>query len=202
MAFKKSDAFEQDVAPGGARTKNEIRTLLCYIFYSTGKPLSLDTVVEALRSQALVNYFEATACFDDLIRLNNIELADKEKKLYRLTKNGEMIAGQLEDTLPLTMKEKAYQSAMAILEEQRLQKENPVTVEPENGGYRVTCNISDGTIYLLSVSVFAATIEQARLIRKNFHKNPEAFYKTTIALLSNNRDMATDALESIKISGK
>ncbi len=202
MAFKSFDAFGEGVAPGGARTKNEIRTLLCYIFYSTGRPLTMDTVVAVLQQQALANYFEATACLDDLIRLGNLEFADEEKGLYRLTKNGEMIARQLESSLPLTMREKAYKYAMELLENQRVERENPVTVTPENEGYRVTCTVSDGSIDLLRVSVFAANTEQARLIKKNFHKNPEGFYKTLIAMLSNNRDLARDALESIKISGK
>ena len=201
MVFRNFDAFDEGVAPGGARTKTEIRTLLCYVFYSIGKPLSRDVAVTALQKHSLANYFETADCFNDLVRLGNLELADEENGLYQLTENGKMIARQLEDTLPLTMKEKAYRDAMELLENQRIARENPVTVVPENEGFRVSCTISDGSMDLLTVSVFAASKDQVKLIRRNFHHNPEMFYKIIISLLSNNRDLAVDALKTIEISG-
>lgn len=193
------DAFNEGIAPGGARTKNEIRTLLCYIFYSVGRPVSINTVVNALQSQELVNYFEATACINDLINFKNIEPINSDNTLYKLTQNGEMIVNQLEDTLPTTMKEKAYRGTMDILEAERKERENPIIITETKDGYNVSCNISgDNDMNLLSVSVYAANMSQVEMIKNNFHKNPISFYKTVLAMLSNNAELATDALESIK----
>lgn len=193
------DAFNEGIAPGGARTKNEIRTLLCYVFHSVGRPVSVGTVVNALQSQELVNYFEATACINDLINFKNIEPVSSDSNLYKLTSNGEMIVNQLEYTLPTTMKEKAYRSIMNILESERKKRENPITVTETKDGYNVCCNIlSDDDMNLLSVSVYAANMSQVEMIKNNFHKDPISFYKTVLAILSNNIEFAADALESIK----
>ena len=71
MAF---DTFDEGIIYGGVRSKNEIRTLICYLFASVKKPMDKMTVTSAIQNQGLANYFETSSCFDDLIIHNNIEL--------------------------------------------------------------------------------------------------------------------------------
>ena len=40
------DTFDEGIAIGGIRSKNEIRTLICYILNSVGTPMSKEVVVE------------------------------------------------------------------------------------------------------------------------------------------------------------
>ena len=62
MAF---DTFDEGISPGGIRSKNEIRTLICYMLNSVNEPMSKNTVIEAVQKQGLANYFEVSSCFDD-----------------------------------------------------------------------------------------------------------------------------------------
>lgn len=194
MAF---DTFDEGIVPGGVRSKNEIRILICYLFTSVGVPMSKEVLVEAIQKQGLANYFETSACFDDLAMHHNIECTDGKEQLYFVTENGKTISKQLESTLSYTVKERAYTCAVSLLEQRKIEKENTVTIEQKNGGYSVQCTISGGNVELMSFQIFAPDANQAKLIKKNFHKNPELIYKTMIALLTKNKDMVGEALEDV-----
>lgn len=192
MAF---DTFDEGVNYGGIRSKNEIRTLICYLFKSVGKPMDKATVTEAIQSRALANYFETSSCFDDLIIHNNIELVDNENSLYFLTDNGKMIAAQLDYTLPPSVKEKAYNCAVSLLEQKRIEKENSVTITKTDMGYNVNCRVSGGNVDLISIDIYAPDRQQARIIKKNFHKNPELLYKTIMGTMSDDKELVHECLK-------
>ncbi|MCH5299870.1 MAG: DUF4364 family protein [Ruminococcus sp.] len=196
MAF---DTFDEGIVPGGIRSKNEIRTLICYILNSVGVPMSKEVVIETIQKQGLANYFETSSCFDDLISHKNIvpQNSNNNEKLYFVSENGKMIATQLESTLSYTVKEKAYTCALMLLEQRRIEKENAVTITKQENGYKVKCSISGGSVELLNFEIFAPDKNQAKLIKTNFHKNPELFYKTTIALLTKNKEFVGEALEDL-----
>lgn len=196
MAF---DTFDEGIVPGGIRSKNEIRTLICYIINSVGVPMSKGIVIETIQKQGLANYFETSSCFDDLIAHKNIIPSGNEdnETLYFVSENGKMIASQLESTLSYTVKEKAYTCAVSLLEQRKIEKENAVIISKENNGYKVKCSISGGNVELFSFEIFAPDKNQAKLMKANFHKNPELFYKTAIALLTKNKDFVGEALEDL-----
>lgn len=197
MAF---DTFDEGISPGGIRSKNEIRTLICYLLNSVNEPMSKNTVIEAVQKQGLANYFEVSSCFDDLIKHNNIYRVENDspkEELYFVTENGRLIASQLESTLSYTVKEKAYTCAISLLKQKKIEKENKVEISKADSGYRVKCSISGGNIDLLSFDIFAPDKNQAKIIKSNFHKNPELFYKVTIALLTSNKEFVGEALEEL-----
>ncbi|MBR2108947.1 MAG: DUF4364 family protein [Ruminococcus sp.] len=197
MAF---DTFDEGINYGGVRSKNEIRTLICYLFASVNKPMDKSTIIEAVQNQGLANYFETSSCFDDLISHNNIELVDEKNKLYFLTPNGNMVANQLENTLPISVKEKAYTCAITLLNEKRIEKESPVSIEKTDNGYNVNFRISGGDMDLVSIDVYAPDIKQAKIMKKNFHRNPEQVYKLIMGSLTKNKNIVNECLEEIKSS--
>ncbi len=194
MAF---DTFDEGVSLGGMRSKTEIRTLICYMLKSVGSPMRKDTIVNALMEKGLANYFETSSSFDDLVRNGNIELTDADKKLYKNTSNGNMIATQLEDTLAPTVKERAIECALSLLRQEQIESENKVTITKCENGYNVTCKISGGDMELLSFTLYVPDITQARLIRKNFYKNPDMFYSVMIAMLTRNKREITEILDGL-----
>ena len=194
MAF---DTFDEGISLGGVRSKTEIRTLICYIFDKVNVPMKKDTVITALLQKGLANYFESSSCFDDLVKNKNLELVDEEKKLYFITDSGKLIARQLEDTLAYTVKEKACECTLSLLEKERIEKENVVTITKVDNGYNVTCSISGGDMDLLKFTLYVPDINQARIVRKNFHKNPQQFYNTIIAMLTRNKGAVTEALKDL-----
>ncbi len=194
MAF---DTFDEGISLGGMRSKTEIRTLICYLFKSVGVPMTKDAVVNALMEKGLANYFETSASFDDLLKNGNIELVDEEKKRYFNTDNGNMIATQLEDTLAPTVKERAIECALALLKQERVESENKVTIEKSDNGYTVTFRISGGDMELLSFSLYVPDKQQARILRKNFYKDPDLYYSVMIAMLTRNKRAVTEILDEL-----
>lgn len=194
MAF---DTFDEGISLGGMRSKTEIRTLICYLFKSVGVPMTKDAVVNALMEKGLANYFETSASFDDLLKNGNIELVDEEKKRYFNTDNGNMIATQLEDTLAPTVKERAIECALALLKQERVESENKVTIEKSDNGYTVTFRISGGDMELLSFSLYVPDKQQARILKKNFYKDPDLYYSVMIAMLTRNKRAVTEILDEL-----
>lgn len=194
MAF---DTFDEGISLGGMRSRTEIRTLICYLFKSVGVPMAKDAVVNALMEKGLANYFETSSCFDDLVRNGNVEMTDESKKLYYITDNGNMIATQLEDTLAPTVKERAVECALSLLKQEQVENDNKVTITKTDNGYTVTCSISGGDMELLSFSLYVPDKQQARIIRKNFYKNPDIFYSVMIAMLTRNKRSVTEILDEL-----
>lgn len=191
------DAFDEGISLGGMRTKNDIRTLICYMFTSVNIPMSKEIVVNALLKKGLTNYFEASTCFDDLINNGNLTLIDDSDTLYTATVNGRIISEQLEDTLPLTAKERAYECALLLLERERLEKENRVTTEKTDNGYYVTCEISGGDMELMELKMYMPDSNQAKAVKKNFYKNPQLIYEVMVATVTRNKELIKQALEDL-----
>ena len=55
MAF---DTFDEGINPGGMRSKNEIKTLICYLYNSVKENIDKGIVIQAILKQGLANYFE------------------------------------------------------------------------------------------------------------------------------------------------
>ena len=191
------DTFDEGINPGGMRSKNEIRILICYLIKSVKAPVSKELILESLQKDGLANYFEASACFDDLVKNRHITVNDNNK--YILTEDGMMIATQLEDSLAYTVKEKAFHCVMMLLEEEKTERENKVEIVKNERGYNVKCSITSEGLTILSLEFYVPDYEQAKLVKKNFRKNPELLYKTTISVLSKQKDLLTDTLKDIEM---
>ena len=125
MAF---DTFDEGINLGGMRSKNEIKTLICYLYNSVKENMDKGIVIQAILKQGLANYFETSSAFDDLVMNGNLIPADDEHKTYSLTKNGAEIAKQLDSTVAYTIKEKAYACAVKLLAEKKKEIENKVNI--------------------------------------------------------------------------
>ncbi len=191
------DTFDEGINPGGMRSKNEIRILICYLIKSVKAPVSKELILESLQKDGLANYFEASACFDDLVKNRHITVNGNNK--YILTEDGMMIATQLEDSLAYTVKEKAFHCVMMLLEKEKTERENKVEIVKNERGYNVKCSITSEELTILSLEFYVPDYEQAKLVKKNFRKNPELLYKTTISVLSKQKDLLTDTLKDLEM---
>lgn len=191
------DAFDEGISLGGVRSKTEVRILICYLLCAIKVPMSKEAVINALLEKGLTNYFEASSCFDDLIARGNIRPTENNSKLFEPTENGRTVSEQLEDNLPLTVKERAYECALNLLEQEKNEKENKVSIEKLPNGYNVTCSISGGDMDLMKISLYVADSDQAKTVKKNFYKNPQHFYKVMLAVMTRNKSLIKDALRNL-----
>ena len=194
MAF---DTFDEGINLGGMRSKNEIKTLICYLYNSVKENMDKGIVIQAILKQGLANYFETSSAFDDLVMNGNLIPADDEHKTYSLTKNGAEIAKQLDSTVAYTIKEKAYACAVKLLAEKKKEIENKVNIMKNDNGFTVECSVSGGDMELMKLDIYAPEMEQALILKKNFLDNPKKAYKIMLALLTKDKDTVGEALEEL-----
>lgn len=194
MAF---DTFDEGINLGGMRSKNEIKTLICYLYNSVKENMDKGIVIQAILKQGLANYFETSSAFDDLVMNGNLIPADDEHKTYSLTKNGAEIAKQLDSTVAYTIKEKAYACAVKLLAEKKKEIENKVNIMKNDNGFTVECSVSGGDMELMKLDIYAPEMEQALILKKNFLDNPKKAYKVMLALLTKDKETVGEALEEL-----
>ena len=152
------DAFTGGVAPGGLRSKSDIRILICYMLKSVNAPLSGDDIIKVLQEKSLANYFEASDALSALVSLGNV--TREEDNTYVLTKRGKSVADDLEQLIPSSVRDKAVAAATALLASAKMERENVATIVRTENGYNVTCHISGGEMELMSPT---QVVRQARV---------------------------------------
>lgn len=188
------DAFEAGVAPGGLRTKSDIRVLLCYLLASTGAPLKPCDLFGIMQENSLANYFEVTEALSELQQKGCITPSDEYPGCVTVSDAGREIARQLDGTLPVSVREKAIDSALNLLAKAKREEENKVEIQKNEKGYFVTCHISDNDMDLMVFTLYAPDLYQARLIKRTFHRNPGYVYRMMLATVTGNRDLAENIL--------
>lgn len=194
-----TETFDEGIAPGGVRSKSEIKVLICYLYNSVSDKMSKELILDAIMQDELANYFETSAAFEDLIANGNLKESGKidNETAYELTENGKTIASQLDTTLAYTVKEKAYLCAVKLLAERKTARENKVEIVKNENGYDVVCKILGGDVILFSFTIYAPDYDQAKIIKTNFLSYPQTVYKTMLALMTKDKDNVGNALEEL-----
>ena len=193
MAF---DAFTAGVEPGGLRSQSDIRLLICYMLASVKDPLDKNDIVMILQDQGLANYFEAASALADVLAKHNADTLPDNPELCVANETTAEISRQLETTLPPAVRDRAVTGALTLLAKAKREQENQVEIEKQPDGYNVTCHISGGARDLMSFTLFVPDQYQARIVKKNFHRNPEMVYQVMLCLMTGNNDYLETLLKS------
>ena len=196
------DAIDAGIEPGGLRSRSNVRLLICYIMNSVNKPIKKDFIISAMQKNGIANYFEILEAFNDLHKKQNIVRTDSENDLFTVTKSGKLIAGNLSDDLPKSIRERAMASVTEPLMQERNETENVSEIKKLQNGYMVDCHIKGDEDDLFSFQLYVPDSKQARLVKKNFQSNAEMIYKMMIAAITNDSAFAEQTLEEIKDSKK
>ncbi|MDD7646475.1 MAG: DUF4364 family protein [Ruminococcus bromii] len=186
------DAFTGGVAPGGLRSKSDIRILICYLLKSVDAPLSGEDIIRVMQEKALANYFEVNDALSALVSLGNIRR--EENGTYVLEPQGKSVADNLDVLLPLSVRDKAIAAAMSMLASAKIERENAVTTTRIDNGYNVSCHISGGDMELMNLTVYVPDLYQARVVKKNFHRDPQRIYSLLLAALTGDDELTKNIL--------
>jgi hypothetical protein len=188
-----SNAFTAGVEPGGLRSLEEIKILVCYLLNSINEPLPRQMVPEIIAGNGMANFFDVGGAMDELIQMNHI--AEAGSGLLSLTDTGKEIADTLSYSLPFTLRERSVQAALQLLARVRSQKDSEVTISSTEHGYLVTCRLKDGAHTMLSVSVTTADMMQANVIKDTFREDPAVLYRAVMAVLNRQTEQDGDTLK-------
>lgn len=190
-----NDAFTAGIEPGGLRSKDEIRILLCYLLTSVGAPLPREAILQSVQENGLANYFEVTDALKELTANGNLLLGESG---YRASRQAQQIARQLDTALPYSVRTKALQAALRLLAQARRERENAVEIDPTAEGVRVTCHISGGPARgdLMTLALMVPDMQQAALVKQAFQKAPDHIYQVLLALLTGEPEVAAEFLQA------
>lgn len=187
------DAFSGGVEPGGLRSQNDIRILLCFILLHAEGAFSGEDLLNLVTLRGLANYFEAGDALAALLRQGNVE--KDGNGMYTLSDTGREVAESLPTALPLSVRDKALDAALLLSARRRARRENRVEIEETEKGFRVSCHITDGEMELMAVSLYAPDLPAARRIEENFYASPERVYRALLAALTGERSFLEENAE-------
>ncbi len=177
-----ANAFTAGVEPGGLRSMEEIKTLICYLLHTVREPIPKQMLSDIIAGNGMANFFDTAAAMDDLLQREHI--TENEEGLLTVTETGRQIADILSSSLPFTSRERSVETALQLLSRMHKQENTTVEMEETENGYIVTMSILDKNTPILRVSVLAADSMQATAIKNNFLQDPALLYRSTIAVLN------------------
>lgn len=185
------NVFTGGVDPGGLWTTTDVRLLICYVLASVDAPLTEEDLCGVIQGRALANYFEAADALAALVQLGHVQPGPAG---YTVTATGREVARDLDTALPLAVRDKALETALALLALGRSKREHRVEVaESESGGFQVTCHLSGGAgLELMRLTLFVPDKAQARVVEERFYQNPSLLYRRVLATLTGD-DPAEDS---------
>ena len=179
------DTFSEGIAPGGLRDRADIKLLVCYLLKTLKKSLTRTQINEILGEYSVANYFEVNGAISELISAKQItsELVDGDE-LITITGKAEISTGNIERSIPKSVREKSINAALKILERERVMKESKVEVTHLEHGYHVTFIVMDVETELLKITVYVADASQIELVKRNFYDKAITVYSDLISALT------------------
>ncbi len=181
-----ANAFTAGVEPGGLRSMEEIKTLVCYLLHSVKEPVAREMILEIIAGNGMANFFDTGAAIEDLIKRGHI--AESGSGMLGITATGSEIAEVLDVSLPYVLRERSVKIALQLLTRMRRQRDAHVEINETDHGHMVTLQLKDGERTMMEVTVAAADSLQAAAIKQNFLNDPTFLYRTTIAVLNGQID--------------
>ncbi len=170
---------------GAIRDKNQVKMLILVLLKGINRPLDINTISEIMLMDGIVNYFDFTAAIDEMLASSHIDVLETPSgTLYGPTPLGLEAAELFEKNLPLSVRDKVYQSAIDVLTTLRSNSELICSCQSLTDGYTATVGIKEGGSILFKVSLYCATEAQAQNIIKNFKSSPELVYQRVLSQLT------------------
>ncbi len=177
------DTFTEGVDPGGLRSRNEIKTLICYLVSHLDIPITKGQLNTIVCEEGLANYFELNQALGEVIENGNVRASGGEDPELFITAIGKQNTTTLERDLPYTVRESAFNAAIRLQTRLRREREHKIQIERLEKGCNITMSVLDGSDELMTITVFVADYEQALSVKEKFLSDPVTVYSNIIALL-------------------
>ncbi len=182
------EAFTAGVVPGGLKTGQEIKILLCYMLHTVGQPIHRDQLTDIITAGGMANYFDIEEAIEELLRLQH--LIQTEDRLLAPTVTGSQIGDSLSVRIPYTLRERSVKAALELLRRRDIEKDNKVDIrKEEDGSTSVVCQVLDRGRVLLSVTLPVADEWQAGVIKEQFLADPTMLYRGVLGILTGDAEL-------------
>ena len=165
---------------GFIHEKLDIKILILFILRRLPGSVSRETLQDLAQCDGGVGYFDFSDCLSEMTD-NGLVIEDEEG--YRISERGDEACGQVESSLPYSVRKKAEK--LLAPEAERLRRLSMLTAKHETGenGCTVTLAMSDGKGEIIRMDFLCSGDEQAKRIERNFKHNAEEIYGKIISML-------------------
>lgn len=161
----------------GSVLKNEtdVKIFILFLLNHFRYPLTFDEITELVTADGLVDHFDFTACFSELLEHDHIIKGQEGgQEMYMISPKGMETSANLEDSLLSSLRKRSLHLATRYLSLHRRAANVTANVTPlGDGRYTVTCHASAGDGEIASFSLTIASAEVAEQIRRYFLEHPE-----------------------------
>ena len=179
------DAVSAGVSPiGGLFSTAQVRILICYILSSIKEPVPGRLLADTLHYEGIANCFEVNDSIAALEKSGHLESVNPAEDTYIATALGKQVAETLKTSLPFSVKEHAYSSAIKMVSRFKKTKETDIKISREGDKTYITCSAIDNGDPFISVKLLVTDEEQALYIKEKFLSSTENIYAEIISLLT------------------
>ena len=144
-----NDALSAGVLNGGLFGIAEIRILICYILNAIKEPVPASMLANILHFEGIANGFEVSDAISSLTKSGHIRPADSEETYYEITESGSAVADELDSSLSLTVRKRAYIATLKMLAKVKNARGTRFSISNENGHSYLTCSAVAGKVTLI-----------------------------------------------------
>ena len=173
------------------REKNDIKIFMMYLIREVGIPLDYGLLHDVCVGEGMVRSFDFTECLQELVEAGNISVEPgKNGEVYRLTEQGERVSRTLSSNIMRSIRETSLRSALRYISLRATGTVFYAEVGEEDisGRCPVHCVITrrrapdkpggaEERETLLDLTVWAASCNQAELMKRAFEADPELVLK-------------------------
>lgn len=192
-----SDVFRAGVEPGGLTTDYELKMLICYILNQIDRPMPVSALIEVIIREGIGNYFETASAASNLVKNGHltIETSKDNQRCYAITPLGASAADTFEKDLPLSVRDKALESAHRYFTIQERRAQNSTEIKKVEDGYLLILTIKDVGSDLLKLTILLPDLTSCERIKTRFLSDPIVVYKGVVALLTGNYNSVGSLLD-------
>ncbi|MBO4854622.1 MAG: DUF4364 family protein [Oscillospiraceae bacterium] len=167
---------------GFIRDKLEIKFLILYIAARVIEPLSLSAMQELTMCDEGIDYFDFSACLNDLVQTGHLRLT--EQQTYCITPKGVKNSEICQSSLPYSVRLRTDKNVAAYNKELLRRAQIRSRVDPrENGTFTVELSLSDDVDNVMRLQLMVASREMAQDLAERFEKTPEEIYSALLKTL-------------------
>lgn len=178
------DALSEGVAPGGLRSKMDIKLLILYLLDQLETALPVRIVSDVITDRELANYFEAMDAISELQETGNLTVSSIDgQEALTITEKGTSAVEYVEEDLPKSVRDTALETARRFLRLDRHAKENDVTITPDGDGFNVSFSLKTGDTKLMELNMYVVSRDQAELLKDHYLEDPTHLYSSILTAL-------------------
>ena len=170
--------------------KQNITIFVLYLMQNVGYPMDFVTVNDIIMQTDYVAYLDFAETFSRLVDTDLIEKAgvnEQGETTYTVTGKGRTVVESMQGDILPSILEESLTCALRYLDFSRRGTRATCKITPNPaGGFDVTCALTEQEITLLSITLWADTLERATHMEEQFRRYPENTYRATLALMSGN----------------